>query len=294
MEIQGNTAVITGGGNGIGRAIAIALAERGANVCVVDIEQAQAEAVAQAARQHGVRSAAYSLDVRDPQAVENLAETAWLEFGSVELLFNNAGVMGGAGPVWTASPEDVEWVLGVNVVGVMNGVRAFVPRMIASGAPSWIINTGSEHSFGRPHNNAHVYNASKHAVLGLSDMLRAELPDNVGVSVLCPGIVESTLWKASERRPDSLGGAIEANPAGSAAMQMGLPATTVADKVIEALEQEYFFILSHPHVAEIAARRADEVARAFAAQAPRYDGDDVYDVNKIIATLTARSQETSE
>ena len=287
MELEGRTAVVTGGGNGIGRAIALALAERGANVAVVDVEKEAAERVAGEAGANGVAAAACGVDVRNADAVQKLAEDCWSRFGSVELLFNNAGVIAEMGPVWLTDPLDVEWVLGVNLVGVLNGLRAFVPRFIASGAPAWVVNTGSEHSLGLPHAMAGVYNASKHAVLGLSDMLRAELPENVGVSVLCPGLVESTMWKATERRPDELGGAA-AGPEGNAAvMSCGLPASAVAEKVIEALENEYFFILTHPHVAEIAWRRAEEIGNAFAAQAPRYDGDDRYDVNNVFRRLQA-------
>ena len=287
MELEGRTAVVTGGGNGIGRAIALALAERGANVAVVDVEKEAAERVAGEAGANGVAAAAYGVDVRNADAVQKLAEDCWSRFGSVELLFNNAGVIAEMGPVWLTDPLDVEWVLGVNLVGVLNGLRAFVPRFIASGAPAWVVNTGSEHSLGLPHALAGVYNATKHAVLGLSDMLRAELPENVGVSVLCPGLVESTMWKATERRPDELGGAA-AGPEGNAAvMSCGLPASAVAEKVIEALENEYFYILTHPHVAEIAWRRAEEIGNAFAAQAPRYDGDDRYDVNNVFRRLQA-------
>ncbi len=287
MELEGKTAVVTGGGNGIGRAIALALAERGANVAVVDVEREAAGKVAGEASSRGIAAAAYGVDVRDADAVQKLAEDCWSRFGSVELLFNNAGVIAQMGPVWLTDPLDVEWVLGVNLVGVLNGLRAFVPRFIASGAPAWVVNTGSEHSLGLPHAMAGVYNATKHAVLGLSDMLRAELPKNVGVSVLCPGLVESTMWKATERRPDELGGAA-AGPEGNAAvMSCGLPASVVAEKVIEALENEYFYILTHPHVAEIAGRRAEEIGNAFASQAPRYDGDDRYDVNNVFRRLQA-------
>ncbi len=289
MELKDKTAVITGAGNGIGEAIALALADKGVNVGVVDIEADAAERVAEVVRSKGVKSAAYSVDVRDPAAVEDLAAQTWAQFGSVELLFNNAGVMAPAGPVWLTEPKDAEWVFGVNVFGILNGLRAFVPRFIESGNVSWVVNTGSEHSFGLPHIMAGTYNASKHAVLGLSEMLRAELPDNVGVSVLCPGIVESTLWKATERRPEELGGSLSASEANAAAMKMGLPASIVGEKVVEALENEYFLILTHPHVADIAARRADEVATAFTNQAPRYDDDEQYDVNAIIARLRGGS-----
>ncbi len=282
MQIAGNSAVVTGGGNGIGRAIALALARRGADVAVADIELDAAEQVAAEVAAEGVRSLAIAADVTRPEDVTALAETAWRAFGGVQLLFNNAGVIQPTKPLADTSREDFDWCFAVNVGGVMNCIREFAPRFVASGARCWIVNTGSEHSLGVPHLYAGLYTATKHAVLGLSDVLRRELPDRVGVSVLCPGIVESTLWRASERRQDRFGGAVPADPAAAATMQMGLPAEQVAQAVIAGVEAGNFYILTHPHVVEYARSRWQELEEAFAAQAPRYAGDDAYDVKEII------------
>ncbi len=288
MDLDGKVAVVTGAGNGIGRAVALALADAGADVALVDIEAEAAADVASMVRARGGRSASYVGDVRDPEAVSSLASEVWSRFGAVNVLVNNAGVIAATGPVWETQPRDVEWVLGVNVEGIFNGLRAFVPRMIDSGEDAWIVNTGSEHSLGLPHAGAGVYNASKHAVLGLSETLRAELPDHIGVSVLCPGIVESTLWRATERRPDALGGAVGADARGAEAMAQGLAAEAVAERVVEAIRAEYFYVLTHPHVVDYAERRWQEIEAAFARQAPRYDGDSAYDVNAIIERLAGR------
>lgn len=282
MQIAGGSAVVTGGGNGIGRAMALALARRGADVAVADMEIEAAEAVAREVAAEGVRSLAVETDVTRPADLAALADEAWEAFGGVQLLFNNAGVMPPLGPLMDTSQADYEWCFAVNVGGVMNGIREFAPRFVESGVPSWIVNTGSEHSLGVPHLFGGLYTASKHAVLGLSDVLRRELPTHVGVSVLCPGIVQSTLWRASERRHDSFGGAVAANPSGAASMEMGMPAERVAQAVIAGVEAGNFYILTHPHVVEYPQARWAELEEAFAAQAPRYEGDEAYDVNRII------------
>jgi NAD(P)-dependent dehydrogenase (short-subunit alcohol dehydrogenase family) len=285
MDLLGKSAVITGAGNGIGKAIALALANLGVNVAIADIEESAAEQVAAEAETLGVKSMAMKVDVSDESEIEKLADAAWVDFGSVELLFNNAGVMHATKLLLDTTKEELAWCFAVNVAGMMNGIRVFGPRFVSSGEQCWIVNTGSEHSFGVPHVLAGVYTATKHAVLGLSDVLRRELPDHVGVSVLCPGIVESTLWRASERRQDAFGGAEPASEAGAAAMIFGLPAEDIAKQVIKGIREEHFYIVTHPHVVEIAEERWRGAEEAFKIQAPRYDGDDRYDVNKIIARL---------
>jgi len=193
------------------------------------------------------------------------------------------------GPLVRVSKADFEWCFAVNVGGVMNGIRVFAPRFVASGRSAWIVNTGSEHSLGVPHLFGGAYPATKHAVLGLSDVLRRELPGHVGVSVLCPGITQSTLWRATERRPAEHGGPLAADPANAAAMELGMPVAEVAEKVMAGVENGDFYIVTHPHVVEIARERWDGVAEAFAAQAPRYSGDEAYDVNEVIRKLRDRS-----
>lgn len=286
MELQGRSAVVTGGGNGIGRAIALALAGEGVNVAVADLEADAAETVAKEVEAKGVRAIAVAVDVRSESDVVRVADEAWAAFGSVQLLFNNAGVMPTVGPLVGGSADDYRWAFDVNVGGVLNGIRVFGPRFVESGEPCRIVNTGSEHSFGVPHVFGGLYTATKHAVLGLSDVLRRELPPNVGVSVLCPGLVTSTLWKAAERRPDELGGASDVPPEQGAMMEgYGMPAEEVGERVIAGLKDDSFFILTHAHAADIARARWDEAAASFEAQVPRYDGDDRYDVNKVMTQV---------
>ncbi len=288
MELAGTSAVITGGGNGIGRAIALALAREGANVAVADLEADAAASVAREVEALGVRALAAQVDVAREEDLERLADEAWSTFGSVELLFNNAGVGAGRAPAYGFTADDVRWILGVNLEGVLNGIRVFAPRFIEGGRESRIINTGSEHSLGIPFPGSAVYTASKHAVLAISDVLRAELPDHVGVSVFCPGWVASSIWRSAERRPEHLGGPREVDPArGKLTEEHAMPAAEAADMVLQGIREDRFFLLTHPHVIEYARTRWEEVDAAFAEQAPRYEGDDRYDVTKAIARIRA-------
>ena len=289
MEFSGRSAVITGGGNGIGRAIAIALAREGANVAVADVEQDAAESVASEVEALGAGALAAQVDVTREEDLERLADKAWSAFGSVELLFNNAGVGAGRAPAYGFSADDVRWILGVNVEGVLNGIRVFAPRFIEGGRESRIMNTGSEHSLGIPFPGSSVYTASKHAVLAISDVLRAELPDHVGVSVFCPGWVATSIWRSSERRPEHLGGPQEANPtAGRISEENAMSADEAAAMVLQQIREDRFYLLTHPHVIEYARTRWEDIEAAFTEQAPRYEGDDRYDVTKAIARIRAQ------
>ncbi len=286
FDLNGKSAVVTGGGNGIGRALCLALARQGVNVAVADLEEKAAREVAQEVAEFGVRSVGLAVDVTDESSVSALADSSWRAFGNVEILVNNAGVMHALAPLYECSATDFDWVFAVNVRGAMNGIRAFVPRFVASVRASRVVNTASEHALGIPHVGGGVYTASKHALLGLSDVLRRELPEHVRVSVLCPGIVDSTLWRAGERRQAEYGGPAAAPEASGAFMrQMGMPAAEVAARAVEGIRTGEFYIVTHPHAVGIAHRRWIELEQAFATQAPRREGDQKYDLEPILATL---------
>ena len=290
MNLQGNTAVVTGGGNGIGRALCLAFAGQGVNVAVADIDGAAAQAVAGEAEEAGVEAVGVATDVTDETSVNALADAAWSAFGSVEILVNNAGVMHPTAPLASTTGADFDWVFSVNVRGAMHGIRAFVPRFIASGRECRVVNTASEHALGVPHIGGGLYTASKHALLGLSDVLRRELPEPVKVSVLCPGIVASTLWRASERRQSDFGGSEPAPEAAGAFMnQIGMPAGEVAARAVEGIRTGEFYIVTHPHAVGIAQARWVELERAFATQAPRREDDGKYDLEPIMRQLMGRA-----
>lgn len=295
MDLAHKSAVVTGGGNGIGRALCLALAQRGVNVAVADIEADAACAVAAEVAEAGVRAVGLTVDVADAASVATLADSSWHEFGNVDILINNAGVMPALSPLHECDAADFDWVFAVNVRGAMNGIRAFVPRFLQTNRPSRVVNTASEHALGVPHVGGGVYTASKHALLGLSDVLRRELPGHVKVSVLCPGIVDSTLWRAGERRQAQFGGPWAVPEQGGAFMrQIGMPAAEVAAMAVEGIRTGEFYIVTHPHAVGVANRRWKEVEEAFSRQAPRRDGDGRYDLEPFLGTLPQEGTTTED
>jgi len=205
-DFSGKTAVITGAGSGIGAALAERAAALGMNLVLADINREDLEAVS------GRISASAILlqqtDVADPDAVQTLADAAWDRFGGVDLLCNNAGVVPGGRHrfVWDYAPEDWRWAFGVNVDGVVNGIRSFVPRMLAERRSGHILNTASVAGFVSGSGSA-VYGASKHAVVRITEALYAGLRDEgapIGVTMLCPGLVATRIYDAERSRPAHL------------------------------------------------------------------------------------------
>ena len=196
-EFAGRVAVITGGGSGIGRSTALLLGRLGAKVHVVDLNEDAARAVA---AEIG-NAEAHTCDVGDPAAVEALAEKVFTADGAVDILHNNAGV-GHAGPIDSTSLEEWQRVIGVNIMGVVHGVHHFTPRMLAQGRPAHIVNTASMAGLVAVPEMV-PYATSKHAVVGLSESLNAELaPRGIHVSAICPGIINTPLIPASHIEGD--------------------------------------------------------------------------------------------
>ena len=195
QELDGKVAVITGGGSGIGASLARACAAAGMRVVVVDVNEERAASVA--AELPDGTAVARAVDVSDADAVQALADFAFDRFGAVHLLCNNAGVSP-AGRIWDFTDDEWRWLLGVNVQGVANGIRSFVPRMIEQGE-GHIVNTGSGASFvSTP--RLGPYCATKHAIVGLSEALRYELDGSgIGVSVLVPAGVNTNIGDSMVR-----------------------------------------------------------------------------------------------
>lgn len=286
MELRDKVAVVTGGASGIGRAIGLALAEKGTHVVVADIERGRAEAVANEIAARGVKSVGLACDVAREESVETLADDAWKRFGHVDLVVNNAGVAGGT---WLleSSAKDMRWLFEVNVFGVWYGCKAFGRRFEEQGTPAWIVNTGSEHSLGMPHIQAGFYTATKHAVLGLSDVLRNELPPHIGISVLCPGVVKTDFWNASRNRPAEHGGPAEAAKEVRAIMERGKDALEIGRQAVAGVERGDFYIVTHPHARGYVEKRYAEMLAAFDAQAPFQAGEERYDVTTIALEVIA-------
>jgi NAD(P)-dependent dehydrogenase (short-subunit alcohol dehydrogenase family) len=286
-ELSGKVAVVTGGASGIGLGIARALAAHGVDVVIADIEHDAAQRAASDLAVGSTRSMGVACDVSLRASVEELADRAWSEFGHVDIIVNNAGVFPPRRPLVELSDEDARWVLDVNVLGVLNGCAVFGRRFIDQGTPAHIVNTGSENSLGVPHTHGAVYTASKHAVLGLSDVLRQELPDFIGVSILCPGMVASDLGRATRNRQDRYGGPQyrdrrPPNPG------LGLQPDDVGNRVVEAIERGDFYIVTHPPVRELVEERTAELLAAFDAQAPRFDGDEYLDTRAVMRNQSDR------
>ena len=204
-ELGGRVAVVTGGGSGIGRGIARALAGAGASVMVADLELQAAEEVAAKLAEAGHKAAARQVDVTDANGLAALAEATREAFGPAQLLVNNAGVMT-VGPLADATEADWSWILDVNLRGVVNGVRAFLPQLRAHDAAQ-IVNTVSMAALApRPTGAAGIYSASKAGLLAYSEVLRAELAgERIGVTAVCPGPVSTRIWEAERNRPARFG-----------------------------------------------------------------------------------------
>jgi NAD(P)-dependent dehydrogenase (short-subunit alcohol dehydrogenase family) len=260
-QLKGKVAVVTGGGSGIGRALALALAREGARVVVADLDEPAMGGVIREARSHGVDALAVRTDVTDLGQVQALAERAWSTFGAVHVLCNNAGVAAWGG-LETATHRDWQWVLGVNLWGVIHGIEAFVPRMIADGERGHIVNTASMAGL-IASQGLGVYNTSKYAVVGLSETLAKDLkPYGIGVSVLCPMGVETRIRESERSRPATLRN--EAGTAAAAVELIGryLPPDTVAAMVLDAVRRGELYVITHDEGLEPLRRRFERMQQS--------------------------------
>lgn len=208
-DLSGRVAVVTGGANGIGRAIVEALLDEGAKVVIADIEAPVLDATVAALAQHGEVTGVRT-DVSDPASFRALADAVYERHGACHLLFNNAGVTsGGGGKPWEQENNDFKWCFGVNVFGTANGCAAFVPRMIESGEPGRIVNTSSGDGGFAPVPRASVYAASKAAVSCYTEALAHNLVSEgtrLRASVFYPsgGLLDTGLYSADRNRPSEL------------------------------------------------------------------------------------------
>jgi NAD(P)-dependent dehydrogenase (short-subunit alcohol dehydrogenase family) len=257
--LAGRVAVVTGAAGGIGFALAQAFVANGMHVVLADVDPARISAAAERLR-HQARTDVVGVvtDVTSSEAVESLADRAWDQFGAVHVVCNNAGVTL-PGVCWELSAAEWRSVLDVNLWGVIHGVRAFVPRIVASGDPAHIVNTASVGGligFG----GIAPYAASKFAVVGLSESLHHDLRAHnapVGVSVLCPGRVESDLRSNSERL---LRGAPGSGPGQASRETPRIPAQRVADLTIDAIRNDRFWVHTHPGYLDVLEERQRRMA----------------------------------
>jgi NAD(P)-dependent dehydrogenase (short-subunit alcohol dehydrogenase family) len=252
-DLKGRTAVITGGGSGIGRGVALTLGAEGMAVAVADIAQASADAVAAEIEAAGGRAIGIGVDVTSVESLAAAADEIVAETGGVNLLCANAGVLARVGPLAAHTIADWEYTLSVNVLGIVKTVNAFLPALRASAPDAHIVTTASLGGLvSEVRAPVGAYIASKYACVGYSEMLRAELAgQGIGVSVLCPGVVASNLMDTSAaNRPSSFGehaqlggpGGGDAPPPPAKAM----PAEDVGPIVIRAIRANRFLALTHP------------------------------------------------
>jgi NAD(P)-dependent dehydrogenase (short-subunit alcohol dehydrogenase family) len=256
-RLEGKVAVVTGGASGIGLALARRFAAEGMRVVLADVaEEALTTAAKTLAEDHGDdKVAAVPTDVRDPDAVDALADATFERFGTAHIVCNNAGVAVG-GLSWEIPADRWRWIVEVNLLGVVNGVRSFVPRLIEQGE-GHVVNTASVAGFITSPAMS-PYLATKHAVVALSESLYLDLQvtgaNGVGVSVLSPEWVRTQIADSDRSRPEgvtpmatdpTLG---EQGPATilQALIETGLDPAEVADQVVEAIDQQRFWIFTHP------------------------------------------------
>jgi NAD(P)-dependent dehydrogenase (short-subunit alcohol dehydrogenase family) len=255
MQLDGKVAVITGGASGIGKATALAMAQRGADIVLADINGQRLIETQQAIAALGRNVSTVHCDVSRDRDVEQLAATALAKAGHVDILFNNAGVIC-RGALEELSIADWEWQFGINVFGAVRGIKAFLPHMIERGS-GYIINTGSVAGLFALTGEGAPYIASKFAVVGLSEALALYArPRGIGVSVLCPGSVDTNLIET--RRSIGMTPEREVSEAAQAKTVQGNTLMTpeqIGALVVEAVEQNRFFILADPAHQETLMRR---------------------------------------
>jgi NAD(P)-dependent dehydrogenase (short-subunit alcohol dehydrogenase family) len=264
-DLAGRTAFITGGANGIGLGLARALLAQGCKVAIADIRQDSLDAAK--ASLDNQQLMPVKLDVSSREGFAQAADTVEAELGPVSLLFNNAGV-NLFQTIDESSYDDWDWVLGVNLHGVVNGIMTFVPRMKARGGSAHIVNTASMASFlASP--TPGIYNTAKFAVRAMSESLRYSLqPYGIGVSVLCPGLVNSAIHDSDSLRPAALSQrGRPADPAFSARLaevhQFGMDPMEVAEKVLAAIRDDRFYIFPHPEHKQELREIFDEILAAY-------------------------------
>ena len=261
-SLKDRIAVVTGGASGIGRALALLFAREGAHVVVADLDEAGMAETVDGVVQAGRRGLAVKTDVSRLADVQALADRAFAELGAVHVVCNNAGVALWGG-LESVSHQDWEWAMGVNLWGVIHGVEAFVPRMVAQKQPGHVVNTASMAGL-IASQGLGVYNTTKYAVVGLSETLQKDLRGHdIGVSVLCPMGVNTRIRQSERNRPATLRNATAARE-GAAVELIGryLPPEHVAERVLRAIYANRLYVITHEEGLTPLKRRFERMAQA--------------------------------
>lgn len=258
--------VISGGATGIGFGFAKAFGAEGAKIVLAARRENRLQEAVEALQKLGVEATYKVTDVTDPEQVEALADFAWDWKGHVDAIVNNAGVMVPHAPVLDMPIEDFDKIFGVNLYSVVWGSKIFGKRFIDQGTPAAIYNVGSENSLfhGTPLNG--VYVATKHSVFAITQSLYEELPNFIDVSLICPGFVMSELGPKEN-------------------MELGMPTDEFIDIAMPQLKANEFFVVSHAYNIVPITDRYEMLKRAYDHYAPRYEGDEKYDVRTTVKPI---------
>lgn len=268
QDLEGKVAVITGAASGIGRGIARAVARARMRLVLADVDEGGIAEIASELRDGGAEVLGVRTDVRHASELDALARATLDAYGAVHLVCNNAGVLVG-GHAWEKTDDDWRWVIDVNLFGVVNGLRSFVPILIDQGEPAHIVNTASVGGFMiGPYLSPYI--VSKHAVVALTESVFHELAAlgaPVKISVLCPGAIDTGITDSERVRPaDRAETAALRSPAEKAFDEMlrtgvsaGMPADEVGDIVLDGVRAERFWIYTHPIVAAPIRDRAESI-----------------------------------
>jgi NAD(P)-dependent dehydrogenase (short-subunit alcohol dehydrogenase family) len=277
VEIDsGKVAVVTGAGSGIGLALSHAFAAAGCSVVMADVQDDALAAAVTAVGEHGGDVLSMHTDVSDVEAVNALAAATVERFGGVHIVCNNAGV-GGTGDPWFGPLESWTWVFGVNLWGVVHGVRAFLPHLLVGGG-GHIVNTAS--MAGLYAGLSPAYDATKHGVVALTEDLYNAMqmvPIPIGVSCLCPGWVQTGIMESERNWPADLGemptldaGAEVSRAHVKRAIAEGMPPAAVADRVLDAIRADRFWIFPHPDWVDIAMERFHRIGEGLDPEPPEH------------------------
>ena len=266
-EISGKTAVITGAASGIGAGMAEAFADAGLALALLDLDVDNSQRIADRLAQSGVEIRCYAVDVSDREAMKRTAAQVAADFPAIHILCNNAGVAYAGVPLDRVPDADWDWVLGVNLMGVVNGLQAFLPSILAHGEGGHIVNTasiGGHHVM--PGWRYGLYTTSKFAVVGLSEALADDLAGRgVGVSVLCPAAVDTAIYDVGRNRPARFGGpfAQAPDPELAAALKAGMKPVEIGRWVVRAILDSQLHIFPHPKTRDFIERRYDRLIAAY-------------------------------
>ena len=266
-DFKGKTAIVTGAASGIGLGIARAFAQAGMNLALADIEDAALARARGEIEQLGAKAITIVTDVSDRASVLRAAEAVEREFGKLHIAVSNAGVSMHNQKLAGIAPKDWEWLIGVNLMGVIHGIQAFLPLLTKHGEPAHLVNTASIAGFQvNPDMHSAGYAMTKYGVVALSEGLANELKDTkVGVSVLCPAAVDTLIYRSARNRPDRFGGATERTNELflKDLLAAGWAPDRIGARVLDAIRAKELFIFTHSQTREWVEQRHDRLMDAF-------------------------------